>query len=783
MESNPKENSPEVHSQAIQPVRAIHPGSWHRTSILELAVAGAWMVLVTMALLWAGGLANADRLVRDLLVTANARSPHPDIVIVAIDDASLRGLGRWPWHRATLALALDRIESDKPKVIGLDILMGDRRSPGDATEDGLAEAIRRSGRVVLPVWAATSDADPLIKPLPELAAAAAALGHVNQPVDSDGMARYYDSHLRLEARTWVHFASAMRRVAGGSAVVPVDAVAAADEGQMPLAVTRQPIRQVSFMDVLKARLPSGTFTGKYVLIGVTADGLGQAYSLPEFGQPRLAPGVELIALALQDGLQGQALRDAPAWLDIVFSLLVLGAIALILGFVSPPRQLLALLVTVLLAVLGAYGLAAQFGLLTKPATSILVGVAAYLLWSWRKLDRVLGYLSRESKRIEGVWSLEPVGFESREASNVVDSRIDGLESAAIQLRRLHRFVSGLLLGLPDSSLVVDARGRIELANLEAARYFGHQAPACLIGLPFDGLMSDTLLPDKSRAAIGMAGMPAHGQMLNLEALGRNGRELLIRCVPFKQAAHSAENSWIVTMIDVCDLRCAERTRDEAFSFISHDMRSPQASILALLELRRLNKLQLPDGDFLKKIEDYARNALQLSEDFVFSARARTAPYSPQLVDLSDVCMNAVDDIWPQAQARQVVVQCVVPEEPAFCDGEVGLIRRALNNLLVNAINYSPAGGRVQCDLKAHDAWWVIAVRDNGPDVDPAQRAAIFNRVQQIESRKTSPGGVGFGLDFVRLVASRHGGAAGVDGQRGGGSVFTIRLRQAEVPGD
>lgn len=659
--------------------------------MVELAVAGAMMVLVTMALLWAGGLPKVDRLVRDLLVAANARSPHSDIVIVGIDDASLRALGRWPLHRAVQVLAVDRIESDLPKVIGLAIPVGDQRSPGEATEDALAEAIRRSGRVVLPVWSATAEADPLIKPLPELAAAAAALGHVNQPVDSDGMARYDDSHVRLEARSWVHFASAM--------------------------------------------------------------------------------------------LQGQALHDAPAWLDIVFSLLILGAMGLTLSVVSPPRQLMALLATVLLAVLGAYGLAAQFGLLTKPAASVLVGISVYLLWSWRKLDRVPGHLSRESKRIRGAGSLEVAGFESQKASHVAESRIDELASATIQLRRLHRFVNGILLGLPDSALVVDARGHIEVANPEAARYFGYQAPTCLIGLAFDGLMADTLLPDKSRAAISMACMPEYGHMLNLEALGRNGRELLVRCVPFEQVTHDAEKSWIVTMIDVCDLRCAERTRDEAFSFISHDMRSPQASILALLELRRLNKLQLPDGDFLKKIEDYARNALQLSEDFVFSARARTAPYSPQLVDLSDVCMNVVDDIWPQAQAKRVVVRCVVPEEPAFCDGEVGLIRRALNNLLVNAINCSPAGGRVQCDLKAHEAWWVIAVRENGPDVDPAQRAAFFNRVQQIESRKNKYGGVGLGLDFVHLVATRHGGDAGVDGQRGGGSVFTLRLRQAEVPGD
>jgi signal transduction histidine kinase/CHASE2 domain-containing sensor protein len=769
-----------MHAGRESPRRA---GAWRRAANLELVIFGVLMVMVTMAVIWTGGLIKADRMVRDLLVAANARPPNAEIVVVAIDEASLRALGRWPWRRAVHALALDRIDSDGPKAIGLDILIGDRQSQGEEPEDALADAIRRSGRVVLPVWAASSDVNQLVKPLPELTAAAAALGHVNQPVDTDGIVRFYDGHLRLGTHAWMHFASAMQRVARRDPRGAVPVAAELKGGPLPLSVTTEPIRQVSYVDVLRGQLPAGTFAGKYVLIGVTAAGLGPAYALPEFRQPRLVPGVELVALALQDVLQPQPLRDAPMWMDVIFSLLILIAVILILGVVSPSRMLVALLCTVLLVAIAAFGMAAKFSLLTRPATAVVVGLVTYPLWSWRKLDLLLSYLGRESKRIQSEWSADPEAAARAKLSNGVESRIDELETATGQLRKLHRFISGILLGLPDSSLVVDARGRIELANLEAARYFGHQIPSGLIGLSFDGLMADTLLPDKSQAAISMAAMPAPGQMLNLEAMGRNGRELLIRCVPFKQAAHPLENSWIVTLVDVFELRCAERTRDEAFSFISHDMRSPQASILALLELRRLNKLQVPDADFLKKIEDYARSALQLSEDFVFSARARTAPYLPQLVDLADLCANAVDDVWPQAQAKQIAIGYTVPDEPAFCDGEVGLIRRALNNLLVNAIKYSPPGGRVQCELTAHETWWVVAVRDNGPGIAPAQRITIFERYSQADASPRLPSGVGLGLDFVRIVARRHGGDAGVENQSGGGSVFHIRLRQAEVPSD
>ena len=106
-------------------------------------------------------------------------SPPPEVVIVAIDEASLKQFGRFPWGRSLLARALDQLATAQPKAVALTVLFSDATAPGD--DDALAAAIRRSGNVVL---AAQLIETPLreaewIRPLPLLAQAAAGVGHGN----------------------------------------------------------------------------------------------------------------------------------------------------------------------------------------------------------------------------------------------------------------------------------------------------------------------------------------------------------------------------------------------------------------------------------------------------------------------------------------------------------------------------------------------------------------------------------------------------------------------------
>lgn len=124
------------------------------------------------------------------------KPPPDDIIILAIDDASLQQIGSWTWSRSVMASILDRITAAQPRAIGLDVIYAE---PSDPSADKLlTEAIRRNGRVVLPAQLAAVGAEEpsdspsasnWLLPLPEIKSTAAGIGHAHADPDVDGVLR------------------------------------------------------------------------------------------------------------------------------------------------------------------------------------------------------------------------------------------------------------------------------------------------------------------------------------------------------------------------------------------------------------------------------------------------------------------------------------------------------------------------------------------------------------------------------------------------------------------
>ena len=162
-------------------------GSWLRAR-------GGWLAISALAALAAvGGLRPLDRV--DLLLydaiepLAAPAAPPPQAAIVAVDDASLAALGRWPWDRGIHAELVDRLTESKAAAVGMAILFAEP-APGDGA---LAQALARAGNVVLAMVPSVASAGAAgvqeILPVPLLSARAAALGHVDVELDADALAR------------------------------------------------------------------------------------------------------------------------------------------------------------------------------------------------------------------------------------------------------------------------------------------------------------------------------------------------------------------------------------------------------------------------------------------------------------------------------------------------------------------------------------------------------------------------------------------------------------------
>ncbi|WP_298197626.1 HAMP domain-containing sensor histidine kinase [Novosphingobium sp.] len=217
------------------------------------------------------------------------------------------------------------------------------------------------------------------------------------------------------------------------------------------------------------------------------------------------------------------------------------------------------------------------------------------------------------------------------------------------------------------------------------------------------------------------------------------------------------------------IRQLQRQRDEFVDLLSHDMRAPQASILALLD----DPAQPCCPDLSERIRGYARRTLALADGMVHLSRAQQASYRQDEVDLIGIAQAAVDALAPQATIRDVTIVLASHDDVVPVRGEASLLARALINLLDNAVRFSPPGGTIRLTVaRAGREHAVCAITDDGPGIAADKLPGLF---QRFGGDGASPSSAGLGLAFVRTVIGRHGGTIACDSGEGQGTTFRVEL--------
>jgi two-component system, OmpR family, sensor histidine kinase CreC len=212
--------------------------------------------------------------------------------------------------------------------------------------------------------------------------------------------------------------------------------------------------------------------------------------------------------------------------------------------------------------------------------------------------------------------------------------------------------------------------------------------------------------------------------------------------------------------------------------LSHELKNPIASIRASAEVLTEGAADEPQTArrFALRIRESAEKLSALTQDLLSLARleARGIGARPRKIDLCAIAREAVDAQSPMAGARGVRVELRVPEA-APLRGDPVWLRRALENLLGNAVQHSPQGGRVIVEVAPGASGWEATVADEGPGVDPAIRERLFER---FATTRHGEGGTGLGLAIVRAVAELHGGRAQLRRSGPQGAVFALTLPRA-----
>lgn len=720
--------------------------------MLRRRLYGEWIVvaLISAMVAWLSTanerLAVFDNRLFDRASQLVAPAVDERILIVEIDEPSLKALGRWPWSRGEHVRMLDTLARYRPQAIGYDVLFLDP-SPQD---DLLAASMRRAAPVYLAAIGPHADHagdGGTQMPSPVLAAAAAGVGSVDLAPDEGGVIRAMPSE--QAAPDGLH--PLYRRLAQH-----IDVAAMVPQGSRRIAFSApDQFRRISFAALASGEVPPALVSGKLLLIGATASGLGNQQPVPPHAGGLLS-GVEIEANLLNNALSGASIRDwtgrQSAWLA------ALPALLLMAGFLrlSPAASTWLALGLAAGVTLGCLLLLGAGRVWFGPSGALLGLLIAYILWGWRRLTIITGFVLGRVKTLEE----EPGMLLRARGENGGDpvSRDAGrLDDLIEQLRALRRLVSEAIDHLPAAICVIDGDGRVVLGNRAALALFGDD----VVGAPAASLSESLVaVPDVE-----------HGLLRD-----RNGSFYL------PATADLPGGLRIVTYADVTELQRIAEERDDILQFLSHDIRSPNAAILTLIETDQLagRNGAASSPALLEAIHLHARHALRLADDFVQLARARRRVMEPEALDLCDVAREAADMVWPRAQAKGLTVVDGCEDGEIWVMGDRSMILRAAINLLENAVKFAPQDSAgIGFGVARDGACAVLSISGPGPAMPPGRAANPFALYAQGRDADGTAS-LGLGLAFVHTVALRHGGRTAYDYQEGGIASFGLALPLAQI---
>ncbi|KAA3615585.1 MAG: HAMP domain-containing protein [Calditrichaeota bacterium] len=231
-----------------------------------------------------------------------------------------------------------------------------------------------------------------------------------------------------------------------------------------------------------------------------------------------------------------------------------------------------------------------------------------------------------------------------------------------------------------------------------------------------------------------------------------------------------------------ELKNTDKLRRELIANVSHDLRSPLASIRGYLETIQIKDKVLSDEErhkyiniLLDSTHGLERLVTQLFELSKLDAKQIEPQPEPFLV--KEMVYDVISKFQPKAEKLGITIAAEIKDGLPQVFADIGMIERVLSNLLENAIRYTPEGGKVNIVTESSGEVIRVRVVDNGPGIDQEDLKYIFNRFYRVEkSRSEKTGGTGLGLAIAKKIMEVHKSSISVASEINKGSVFSFNLK-------
>ncbi|HYM19440.1 MAG TPA: ATP-binding protein [Candidatus Kapabacteria bacterium] len=331
----------------------------------------------------------------------------------------------------------------------------------------------------------------------------------------------------------------------------------------------------------------------------------------------------------------------------------------------------------------------------------------------------------------------------------------------------------------DPLFMLDAEGRVTLANHSAEEMLGRSEGEMRenrVSDLFPSMMIRAKISLAEKSSVGSDGKP-HIIEVSLHG-NRRYYSVSVVTITAMTSAHSLSNvGKLLHFTDITHFEELDRLKNDFLAKVSHEFRTPLTSIRMALDIlidKKIGTLNAEQTELVLSSKDDSERLTKLIRDLLAISGITSASISDEQIDIAEAAMKLVRALEPQFNAKQLLLKTDMISS-LFAKISQDHFNSILQNLMVNALSYTPSGGQVTILLHPKDEHsWVLSVRDTGIGIPEADLGRIFEKFVQIKPRAAAtPGSIGLGLAIVKELVELYHGKISVESKVGEGSVFTM----------
>lgn len=346
-----------------------------------------------------------------------------------------------------------------------------------------------------------------------------------------------------------------------------------------------------------------------------------------------------------------------------------------------------------------------------------------------------------------------------------------LQEEQIKTESEKRKLSSILTYMTDGVVSTDRRGRVILIN---------EAAESMLGVSRDSVISQPII-----SVLGLEGEYTFRDLLKEESsiildFSTEEKSFILRAnISVIQKETGIMNGLILVLHDITEQEKIEAERREFVANVSHELRTPlttmRSYVEALLE-GALNDTKIAPK-FLKVIQNETERMIRLVSDLLQLSKMDRKEYDLKLemVNLIDF-MNGIIDRFEMTKDKSIVFVRRFPKRPVYVEIDQDKITQVVDNIIFNALKYSPNGGQVTFRINIYIDYVEVRISDQGVGIAKENLQKIFNRFYRVDkARSRNQGGTGLGLAIAKEMIKAHGGKIWATSSKGKGTTIHFTL--------